>query len=87
LSELLALVKENIVILTNITFVLQLLGTVCLSLFSLYGIEISDNKEAIIEGIQTVKIAPLWLRIAQLSLITLIVGIMLSWIISLVSLR
>lgn len=71
---------------TLLATVLQVLGTIVLALFSFYGIHISDNKDAYLEGIQKVEISVKWLRASQGALVTLVVGLVLSGAISLASL-
>jgi len=57
--------------------ILQILGTTVLALFSFYGIKISENKEAYLEGIQTVEISLPWLRASQIALVALLIGIVI----------
>ena len=65
---------------------LQVLGTLVLALFSFYGLKISENKDAYLEGIQKVEIKTCWLRASQIALIILLLGIVLSGLASLASL-
>ena len=58
--------------------VFQILGTTVLALFSFYGIKISENKNAYVEGMIDVKISPNWLRASQVALAVLLVGIVIS---------
>ena len=58
--------------------VLQLAGTTVLALFSFYGIKILENKNAYIEDIQNVSINLSWLRVSQVALVVLLVGIVVS---------
>lgn len=57
---------------------LQVVGTTVLAFFSFYGIKISENKEAYMDGVQKVEISPNWLRASQWALVVLLVGIALS---------
>jgi hypothetical protein len=57
---------------------LQFAGTTVLALFSFYGIKISENKDAYIEGIQKVELSLKWLRASQVALAVLLVGIIVS---------
>jgi hypothetical protein len=63
---------------TLLAIVLQVFGTTVLALFSFYGIKISDNKDAYLEGIQKVEISVNWLRASQVALVALVVGLVLS---------
>lgn len=83
---LLQLIKANMFAVTLLATVLQVLGTIVLALFSFYGIRISDNKDAYLEGIQKIEISVKWLRASQGALVALVVGIVLSGGASLASL-
>jgi hypothetical protein len=65
--------------------VLQIVGTTVLALFSFYGIEVSENTDAYVEGIQKVEVSVRWLRASQCALVALLVGIVLSGGVSLAS--
>ena len=69
---------ENMFAVTLLATLLQVLGTIVLALFSLYGIKISDNKDAYLEGIQKVEISRKGLRASQAALIALVIGLVLS---------
>lgn len=70
--------RENMLTVTLLATVLQVFGTIVLALFSFYGIKISDNNDAYIEGIQKVEISIKWLRASQGALIALVLGLILS---------
>lgn len=57
---------------------LQIFGTTVLALFSFYGIKISENRDAYLEGIQKVEVSVKWLRASQAALVALLVGPVLS---------
>ncbi len=63
---------------TLLATLLQVSGTIVLALFSFYGIKISDNKDAYLEGIQKVEISRKWLRASQAALVSLVIGLFLS---------
>ncbi len=71
-------IKEHMFVVVLSATVLQLAGTTVLALFSFYGIKISKNKDAYIEGIQKVEISLKWLRASQFALVVLLVGIVVS---------
>jgi len=79
-------VKANMFCVTFFATFLQVLGTLVLALFSFYGLKISENKDAYLEGIQKVEIKTCWLRASQIALIILLLGIVLSGLASLASL-
>lgn len=64
----------------------QVSGTLVLALFSFYGLKITENKEAYIEGVQKVEIKTCWLRASQAALLLLVIGIVFSGLASLASL-
>lgn len=64
---------------------LQVVGTIVLALFSFYGIKISDNNDAYLEGIQKIEISMKWLRASQDALLALVLGLVLSGGVSLAS--
>ncbi|NMM14150.1 MAG: hypothetical protein HHJ17_11515 [Rhodoferax sp.] len=63
---------------TLLATIFQVLGTIVLAFFSFYGIKISDNKDAYIEGVQKVEISGKWLRASQTALVVLVIGLVLS---------
>lgn len=64
---------------------LQISGTSVLALFSFYGLSITENKDAYIEGVPKVEIKNCWLRASQSALILLLLGILLSGLASITS--
>jgi hypothetical protein len=74
--------KSQISICIVIATLLQVIGSGVRALFSFWGIKISDNREAYVEHIQKVEIDPHWLRAAQIGLILLVIGILMSGIIA-----
>lgn len=71
-------IKEHMFLVVLWATVLQFAGTTVLALFSFYGIKISENKDAYIEGIQKVEVSLVWLRASQIALVVLLVGIVVS---------
>lgn len=78
-------VKTNMFYVVFLATFLQVLGTLVLALFSFYGLKISENKEAYIEGVQKVEMKTCWLRASQFALVILLIGIALSGVASLAS--
>ena len=79
-------VREHLFSFTLISYVLQIAGTVELSLFSFYGIEIlQSNPDAYFENTPKVTINPTWFFISKIALVVLIVGLLLSAFTSLVA--
>lgn len=70
--------KEHMFAIVLSATLLQVAGTTVLALFSFYGIKISDNKDAYIEGVQKVEVSLNWLRASQVALVVLLVGIVIS---------
>ena len=58
--------------------VLQGLGTLMLSLFSFYGLQIAQNQETYLEGTPKVSIDRLWMRVARVGLLALLAGIVIG---------
>jgi hypothetical protein len=71
-------INEHMLAVVLSATVLQFAGTTVLALFSFYGIKISENKEAYIEGVQKVEVSLKWLRASQVALVVLLVGIAVS---------
>lgn len=76
------LIKSNIFFTVLISTALQILGTLILALFSFYGLEISNDEDAYVQGIQKVEIRPHWLSASKFALIILLVGLTLSGLVS-----
>lgn len=70
---------------TLLATALQVFGSILLAFFSFYGIKISDNKDAYLDGIQKIEISIKWLRASQGALVALVVGLVLSGGVSLAS--
>lgn len=71
-------INEHMLAVVLSATVLQFAGTTVLALFSFYGIKISENKDAYIEGVQKVEVSLKWLRASQVALVVLLVGIAVS---------
>lgn len=78
-------VKNHMFCITFLATALQVLGTSVLALFSFYGLSITENKDAYIEGVPKIEIKNCWLRASQVALIVLLLGILLSGVASLAS--
>jgi len=78
MADVFQIIKEHMFAVVLWATVLQIAGTIVLALFSFYGIKISENVGAYIEGIQKVEVNMNWLRAAQGALVVLLVGIVLS---------
>jgi hypothetical protein len=76
-------VKSNMFCITLLATIFQVFGTLVLALFSFFGLSITENKDAYIEGIPKVEIKIGWLRASQIALVVLLVGILLSGVTSL----
>jgi hypothetical protein len=72
------IIKANMLVLVALATALQLVGTTILALFSFYGIKISENEDAYIEGVQKVEVSSKWLRASQVALLLLLFGILIA---------
>jgi hypothetical protein len=80
-------IRRHLFGMTLTAYCLQVVGTIELALFSFYGIEILKNDpDAYLEGIPKVTINPVWFRISKYALILLVVGLVLSAVVSLMGL-
>lgn len=76
-------VNSHLFFITLLSTVFQVSGTLVLALFSFYGLSITENKDSYIEGVPKVEIKNCWLRASQVALTLLLLGILLSGLVSL----
>ena len=62
-------IKSNMFCVTLLATALQAVGTLVLALFSFYGLSITEDKDAYMEGVPKVEIKNGWLRASQVALV------------------
>lgn len=85
MSGLFEFIKSNMFCVVLLATALQAVGTFVLALFSFYGLSINESKDAYIDGVSKVEIKTGWLRVSQIALILLLLGILFSGLASLAS--
>ena len=70
-----------------IATILQFTGTLVISLFSFYGIKITNNQTVNIEGKSSTRVefSPIWLKYLKIGIILFLLGILLSGFASIIN--
>jgi len=85
--ELYTIVKTNMAYFAGLSAIMQIIGTLILALFSFSGIKITSSPNVFVNGkpVTHVTIVNGWLLAARVGLITLLFGIFISGVASVIA--